>query len=129
MHQREKKDVAPDEWAQDGWKDFGEVERQWYRRYVKATTHGNMEILQELCEEAPTDQFERIKEEVIYERHAYERNRYTIPTSRFPRYSELDYSWAAPRRATAKDEVHNEYYGDSEEADYLTSANKKVKSK
>lgn len=109
----------PDEWVEDGWNKFDEGAKKWYIRFVKATKYSNMSILQELCDEAPTDQFERLRSEIWYERDEHKRAQYTLPKSRFPSYTEWDYSWSAPRHASAKDSVIAEYYGEqSDSEDY-----------
>jgi hypothetical protein len=119
----------PDEWVEDGWDNFTPEAREWYYRYSKATTYGNFDVLRELCEEAPTDQYERIKEEIIYERNSYQRGQYTIPKSNFPSYSEWDYSWSAPPPRCPKTEVVSDYYGEESNAEMYSPTKRKKKSK
>lgn len=107
----------PDKWIGDVWDKMDEGERAWYIRFAKAVDYGNMGILRELCEEAPSDQYEQLKAEIEYERHAGRRAQYTIPKERKPRYSELDYAWKQPGKVNVKSAVETEYYGNRETAE------------
>ncbi len=89
------KSASPYEIEKDYWDQLPKEARDWVEKYSKAVEFGNFNILRELCDTAPSEMFEEIKQEIIYERDFYKRNQYTIPTSRFSRYSEHDYSWAA----------------------------------
>ncbi len=97
------------------WDEMTEAEREWYIRFVKAVDYGNMEVLQELCDEAPSTQFEALKADIEYERSASKRAQYTIPKSRKPRYTEWDYAWSAPAKEPANrhNSVLTDYYGES----------------
>lgn len=88
----------PDEDIEPVWDKMDKVEREWYEEFKKATEYYNWKSLQYLCDIAPSDQYDRLFEELNYESHQQERERYTVPKSRFPRYSEHDYSWAPSMR-------------------------------
>ncbi len=107
----------PTEDVKEIWGEMTEAERDWYIRFVKAVDYGNMPILRELCEEAPSEKFEQLKAEIEYERNASKRAQYTIPKERKPRYSEWDYAWTQPSRVSMADAVQFDYFGVRETAE------------
>lgn len=104
----------PTEDVKEIWPKLTAKEQEWYMRFCKAVDYGNMEILQELCDEAPSDQFERLKAEITYERDAHKRAQYTLPKTRKPRYTEWDYAWNQPHRYPIKEQIRKDYFGDRE---------------
>lgn len=115
----------PDKWIGDVWDKMNEGERAWYIRFAKAVDYGNMGILRELCEEAPSDQYEQLKAEIEYERHAGRRAQYTIPKERKPRYSELDYAWKQPIKFPIKEQIRQDYFGVSESPEMFQPGTRK----
>ncbi len=92
----------------DYWKELPRAEREWISRFMKAFEYGNFEILRELCDEAPSEEFERLKSEIMYERDFYKRDQ--VSQGRRARYSEYDYGWSKESESSNKREfIDNDY--------------------
>lgn len=101
----------PDEDIEPVWDKMSKKDRAWYEEFKKATEYYNWESLAYLCEIAPSDQYDRLFEELNYESHRVERERYTLPKQRFPKYSEADYGWAAPKKISIRNQIQYDYFG------------------
>lgn len=102
--------TSPYKLEKDYWNDLPREERKWMQRYMRACEYGDMDVLHELCIEAPTDGFERLKEEIKYERRFHERN---TPSMGHSRYSEQDYGWAELMKVkeSAKTDISQDCWG------------------
>lgn len=99
----------------DYWDELPEDALEWMKRFTKATAYGSFDTLLDLCEEAPSDQFDKIKQEIMYERDFYKRNTMTLKHSR---YSALDYGWSA---------LYQESQAESEYEDFTQPIRKRRK--
>lgn len=107
-----KRRGQPDEWVEDGWDTFDTSAKEWYTRFANAFYWGDYKALQQLCDEAPSDQFERFKEEIRYELDSWSRRQYTVPKSRKPNLSEWDYAWAPSiKKSNKRAEIDEAYNG------------------
>ncbi len=104
------KKTSPYALEKEYWETLPKEARQWMDKYAKAVEFGNFQVLQELCDKAPSDQFEEIKSEVMYERDFYKRDQYTIPSQYNSTYTEWDFSWSAPQRVANKRAKIERYY-------------------
>jgi hypothetical protein len=106
-------------------------EKDWYLEFKKATEYHNWQALQYLCEIAPTDQYERIRQEIAYELERPNRERYEIPTSKYnSTYTEWSYGWAAPKRnANRRQDIDKSYETENTNPEFYTAPGKKVRFK
>jgi len=105
---------SPYKVEKDYFKELPDDARQWMDRYIKACEYGNMEVLYELCEEAPSDQFEQIKAEIAYEREFYRRDQYTIPLQYNSTYTEWSYGWEqGTKNANKRSQIDQMYETES----------------
>lgn len=108
-----RKIKMPDKDIDPVWRDMSQRERDWYLEFIKATEYHNWQSLQYLCELAPTDQYDRIRQEIAYELERPNRERYEIPTSKYnSTYTEWSYGWVAPTRQANKRESIDNLYDD-----------------
>ena len=120
----------PDEDVQPIWEKMTKEEQHWYKKFKQATQCHDWNALQWLCDEAPSDQYERLYAEIAYEANAFMRARYEVPKSHNSTYSEWDYSWAAPKRsANKRGRIDNDYAIETDNQEFYTAPGKKVKFK
>lgn len=123
------KKTSPYALEKEYWDSLPPDARQWVEKYSKAVEFGNFNVLKELCETAPSDQFEEIKSEVMYERDFYKRNQYIIPEQYNSKYTEWDYSWAAPTRPSKRTMIEAAYAIDNQDPEFYVAPSKKVRFK
>lgn len=93
------------------WDLLTDQQKQWYQDFVRGTVRGDKKALERIFINIPDEIRERIMRELHYEWKAHERQRFTIPKARFPKYSEFDYGWHQTRPTQAKKQVNLDYYG------------------
>lgn len=109
--------ASPYKMDKDYWNDLPDSERHWIRRFMKAFEYGDFDELRALCDEAPSEEFERLKSEIMYERDFYKRDQ--APTMTRSRYSEADYGWAQPvENSNKRNAIDVCYYNDQTTTDY-----------
>lgn len=101
----------PDEAVEPIWDKMTQGDREWYELFKKATEYHNWEALQELCDRAPTAEYNRLYQEISYEMDAFKRAQYTLPKSRFPRHNEFDYGWVPTKPVNMRNEISYDYNG------------------
>lgn len=102
----------PDADVEPIWEKMTKQDREWYELFKKATEYHNWEALQELCDKAPTAEYDRLYAEISYEMDAYKRAQYTLPKSRFPRHNEFDYGWVPQVRDANKRKLIDRSYSE-----------------
>src|SRR6476469_6625372 len=118
----------PDENIEPVWDKMTKKEKEWYEEFKKATEYYNWKSLKYLCEIAPSDQFDRLYVELHYESMAYDRARYEIPKKHKSTYTEWDYSWAAPKKASNKRQlIDNRYEAENTDPEFYSAPGKDVK--
>ena len=101
----------PDSDVKEIWDKMTAEERDWYERFIKATRYRNFTELQYLCDLAPSDKFEELKSELVYEAGASRRNTYKVPVKYNSRYTEWDYAWSQPHKIPIKEIIKQDYNG------------------
>lgn len=118
--------TSPYKVERDYFDDLPEDALRWMRRYIRACEYGNTDTLFDLCEEAPTDQYERLKQEIDYERKYHMRN---TPNVAHSRYSELDYGWTPTSSVSMRNAIKYDYSGEDLQDTHMSDRNSTTKRK